>query len=198
MERIYSELLINLHSETFIDRVKTRFTNQAPLKRNWTATVCNTFVPKFSEAIRRALHPEGVRVAVASTNTLGKSLTHVKDSIPKYKAGQLVYKLSCYDCTTVYIGETSRSVADRMEEHSRLTKSPPNNNEERTKLERSSAIALHVLETDYHVDFNNPEILSKHWPIYRDRMNAEQWFISHQPEACNLKGKTIHPAWNLI
>ncbi len=65
------------------------------------------------------------------------------------------------------------------------------NNEESTKLERSSAIALHVLETEHHVDFDNPEILSKYWPFYRDRINAEQWFISHQPEACNLKGKTI-------
>ncbi len=24
------------------------------------------------------------------------------------------------------------------------------------------------------------------------------WFIIHQPEACNLKGKATHPAWNLI
>ncbi len=96
----------------------------------------------------------------------------------------------------LYIGETSRSVADRMNEQSRLTKRHPKNNQERTKLERSSAIALHVLETEHHVDFDNPEILSKYWPIYRDRRNAEQWFISHQPEACNLKGKAIHPAWN--
>ncbi len=86
-------------------------------------------------------------------------------------------------------------MGDRMMEHSRLTKRHPKNNEERTKLERSSVIALHVLETEHHVDFDNPEILSiSIWPIYRDRINAEQWFISHQPEACNLKGKATHPA----
>ncbi len=56
----------------------------------------------------------------------------------------------------------------------------------RTKLERSSAIALHVLETEHHVDINNPEILSKHWPIYRDRMNAEQ---QHQPPAGGMQLK---------
>ncbi len=99
---------------------------------------------------------------------------------------------------TGHIGETSRSVADRMKEHSRLTKRHPKNNEERTKLERSSAIALNVLETEHHVDFDNPEILTKCCPIYRDRINAEQWLISHQPVACNLKGKTTHQAWNLI
>ncbi len=91
-----------------------------------------------------------IRVAFTSTNTL-------ETSIPNYSAGQLVYKLSCQDCTTEYIGETSRPLADRMKEHLQLTKS----NEERTKLERSSAIALHVLETEHNVDFDSPEILSK-------------------------------------
>ncbi len=122
MERIYSELLNNLYPKKFIDRIKTRITNQAPFERSWTSTICIPYVPKIAEAIRRTLNPEGIRVVFAFTNTLGESLTHVKDSIPKDKAGQLVKKLSCQDCTTVYIGETSRSVADRMKEHSRLTK----------------------------------------------------------------------------
>ncbi len=85
-----------------------------------------------------------------------------------------------------------------MKEHSRLTKRHPKNNEERTKLERSSAITLHVLETERYVDFHNPEVSFKYWPICRDRIDAEQWFICHQPEACNLEGKTTHPGWNLI
>ncbi len=78
----------------------------------------------------------------------------------------------------VNIGETSRSVADRMKKHSRLTKRFPKNNDELTKLEHSSAMALHVLENEHHVDFEHTEIPSKYWPIYRDRINAEQWFIT--------------------
>ncbi len=65
------------------------------------------------------------------------------------------------------------------------------NNEERIKLERSSAIALYVLETELHVVFDNPEVLSKYWPIYRDRISAGQWFISHHPEACNMGAKPL-------
>ncbi len=125
MQIIYSELLNNSYPKKFIDRVKTCITNQAPLERNWTSTVCIPYVPKISEAIRRALNPEGFPVAFTSTSTLGKSLTHVKDSIPKDKAGQLVYKLAGQGCTTVYISEISRSVADRIKEHSRLTKRHP-------------------------------------------------------------------------
>ncbi len=118
--RISSELLNNSYPKKFIDRVKTRIANQALLARNWTSTICIPYVPKISEAIRRTLNLEGIRVAFASTNTLGKSLTHVP--IPKDKASILVYKLSCQDCTTVYIGETSRSVDDGMKEHSLLVK----------------------------------------------------------------------------
>ncbi len=55
-----------------------------------------------------------------------------------------------------------------------LYKRHPKSNEKRTKLECSSAIALHVLETEHHVDFDNAEILSKYGPIYRDRINKEQ------------------------
>ncbi len=82
---------------------------------------------------------------------------------------------------------TSRSVADRMKEHLQLTKRQPKKNEERTKLERSSAIALHGLETEHNVDFDNHEILSKYWPIYR--INAEQWFISHSRRHATWKAK---------
>ncbi len=70
-----------------------------------------------------------------------------------------------------------------MKEHSRLTKRHPKNNEERTTLKRSSAVALHVLETEHDVDFENPEIMSKYWPIYKHHINAD-----------NLKGKTTHQA----
>ncbi len=83
MERIYSEPLNNSYPKKFIDRVKARITTQAPLDRNWTSTVCISYVPKVS---------------------------------------QLVYKLLCQDCTAVYIGETSRSVAAAQ-------KRPPKNNE---------------------------------------------------------------------
>ncbi len=129
--------LNNSYPNKFIYRVKTRIRKQAPLERNWASTVCIPYLPKTFEAIRRTLGQEGNRVALTPTKTLGKSLTHAKVSIPKYSAGQLVYKLSCQDCKTVYMGENSRSVADRMKKHSRLIKRHPKNNEERTKLDRN-------------------------------------------------------------
>ncbi len=161
MERIYSELLNNSNSKRFINRVKSRIKNQAPLERNWTSTVCIPCVPKISQAV----NPEGILVAFALTNTLGRWLTHIKDSVPKYQVGRL--------------NEGTFAVHQEALE----------------KLERRSIICLHVLETEHNVDFDSPEILYKYWPINRDRMSAEQWCISHQPEECRSKGKK-KSAWN--
>ncbi len=119
--------------------VKTRTTNQAPLERNWMSTVCIPYVPKKCRSHQKN--------ALSSIHFY----KHVEEAVKMSNFCKLSYK----DCTTVYIGETSRSVADRMKEHSRLTKRHTKNNEDCTKLECSSAIALHVLETEHHVDFDN-------------------------------------------
>ncbi len=62
-------------------------------------------------------------------------------------------------------------------------------------LETSSA-SLHSIEHSHTINFYQPEVLSKNWQIYRERIAAEQWFISNEPTACNTKKKAIHAAWN--
>ncbi len=64
-------------------------------------------------------------------------------------------------------------------------------------METSSAIALYSIEHSHTVNFNQPEILSKNWQIYRERIDTEQWYISNEPTKCNTKKKAIHAAWNL-
>ncbi len=69
----------------FVEANASRIRNQAPLERYWTSTVCIPYVPYISEAMRRTFNQEGIRVALSSTNTPGKPLNHVKDSIPYIK-----------------------------------------------------------------------------------------------------------------
>ncbi len=65
-------------------------------------------------------------------------------------------------------------------------------------LKTSSAIALHSIEHSHTINFNQPEILSKNWQINRERIAAEQWFISNEPTACNTKKKALNAASNLL
>ncbi len=62
---------------------------------------------------------------MASQKPLGKALSKVKDDIPMEDQGNLIYKLSCNDCDAVYVGETSRALADRISEHRGLTHKIP-------------------------------------------------------------------------
>ncbi len=104
----------------------------------------------------------------------------------------------CPNCDTVYVGETSRALTERIHEHRNLSKKVPKNMVEFENLETSSAITLHLIEHSHTINFNQPEILSKNWQIDRERIAAEQWFISNEPTACNTKKKAIHAAWNLL
>ncbi len=65
-------------------------------------------------------------------------------------------------------------------------------------LERRSAIALHAIEHSHIINFEQPEILSRNWHIYKKRIAAEQWYINNEKTACNTKKKSLHPAWNLL
>ncbi len=86
-------------------------------------------------------------------------------------------------------------------------------------LERSSVIALHAIAHSHSINFEQPEILSMNWYIYRERIAAEQWYINNEKvtnnnkiqrsqtffmfyvngkAACNTKKKSLHPAWNLL
>ncbi len=147
-----SPVVANIFMENFQNIAIT--TSRRPPKI-WKRYVDDTFVILSKYAARSfLLHVnninEAIQFTVYSENENGE--------LPLLDC--LIMRNPCQDCTTVYIGETSGSVTDRMKEHSRLTKRHPKNNEERTKLERSSAIPLRVLGTEHHVDFDNPKILS--------------------------------------
>ncbi len=128
-----------------------------------------------------------MREAFTSVNSIGKVLFRIRDSITQKDKGNLIYKVTCQDSDTVYVDEISRALTEGIHGHRNLSKKVPKNNVEFENWETSSAIALHSMEQRHLVNFNQPETLSKNWLIYIERIAAEQWFISHEPTACNTK-----------
>ena len=47
-----------------------------------------------------------------------------KDSVPTLQKSNVVYKLSCPDCSQQYIGKTDRSLAFRLREHATRSEQP--------------------------------------------------------------------------
>ena len=192
---IIADLQLNGYPLKFISKKTFKRNHTA---RNWDGCLSIPYVQDKSEAIRRILNTVNIRVAFTANNSIGRALSKVKDDITPGLQGNLVYKIKCQDCDTVYIGETSRPLPDRMREHIRLSRKIPKNMDDRNKLERSSAIALHAIEMNHKVNFDEPEILSQNWQIYRERIAAEQWHIALEPSACNCQKKPLHPAWNTL
>ncbi len=114
---IISELQMNGYP---LKLIKSVMSQGNATRKEWTKTISIPYVPGKSEAIRRILNKVNIQVALSSQNPLGKALSKVKDDIPMEDQGNLIYKLSCNDCDAVYVGETSRALADRIREHRAL------------------------------------------------------------------------------
>ena len=71
----------------------------------------------ISEKIQHDSRHLKVKIVFKSQHTLRESLVRVKQSRPKVERNGVVYEVSCASCDHVYIGETSRSLKERVKEH---------------------------------------------------------------------------------
>ena len=95
--------------------------NQSRQTSNPKATVTIPYVRGTSEAIRRALAPLDIRTQFRPTTTLRKLLVHVKDPVPMEMMTGVVYQIGCQDCSATYVGQTGRSLAQRMKERAKVS-----------------------------------------------------------------------------
>lgn len=105
-------------------------------------------VPKFSNKISNHLNKLGCNTVVANKINLGKLIVNNKKKPEKLdKSG--VYKISCGDCNSVYIGQTGRNLNQRIKEH---RKSIINN-------VKNSGIASHCVDHNHFIDLDNIKLL---------------------------------------
>ncbi len=196
---LLNHMCLNGYKKRFIHKlIKKHQQHRQACPDNWGSAVALPYIEGKSEAIRRVLNRVGIKATFTSNNTIGRDLTRLKDSVPNRNLGDLIYRINCLDCEASYVGETSRPVSTRAREHSYLAKRIPRNMTERQQLEKNSAIALHAIESEHRVDFQNPSILSRNWKNAKERKAAEQWFILQEPHACNTKKGQLHSAWSLL
>ena len=79
------------------------------------------FIPGITERLKRLLKSYQIKVATKPLRTVGNMLPTLKDKINKFDQRGVVYKISCLDCTGVYIDETGRSFKARRKEHQKTS-----------------------------------------------------------------------------
>ena len=110
--------------------------------------LCLPYISGFSEAIERSCNTIGVKVIHQTTRTLRSLLMKVKTPIAHNATKGIIYKIPC-QCGEVYIGDTSKTMKDRMKEHHRAVRRGDNNN----------SLAVHADTNDHHIDWQGAGVM---------------------------------------
>ena len=113
---------------------------------------CIPYIKGLSEAVRSKLTKYGIQVAFKPNKTLRNILVHPKDPIPKDSQTGAIYKISCNECSSSYVGETGRQLSVRVSEHRKALTSG--------NLDKS-AVALHSAENLHSINWSEVKILDK-------------------------------------
>ena len=75
------------------------------------------YMKGLSKTIQGTCRNLNVKAVFKSDHTLRQLLTRVRPPISDMKRKEVVYRIPCMDCETVYIGKTRRSLEKRVSEH---------------------------------------------------------------------------------
>ena len=197
LEGIRKVLRSNNYPSRMLDKIaKLDTQNVQHQPREWQSTVTIPYREGISEDIRRVLNANNIRVFFKTNGSLRKLLVHMKDPIPQEEVGNCVYKISCAECEANYIGQTSRQLKIRMNEHLRACKRIPKNSIELMRMEKSSAIALHALTNNHKFSKENVTILQKGFHTHQERCVAESLHILSSENVLNRQdGLTLCSVW---
>ena len=115
------------------------------------STAVLPYVKGSSEALRRCPQKQGIRTAFRSDTTLRSHLVRPRDTVDPAKQDGVVYKIPC-ECGKVYIGDTERSMHERVKEHDR---------DIRLTRTQSSAVSEHSNATEHNPLWDEVNLLTE-------------------------------------
>ena len=82
-------------------------------------TIVVPYMPNTGEKFKKLCKKKGIQVHFKGTNTLRTALGNPKDKDPKNNQTGIIYHYQCpqINCPSAYIGESGRSLGERVKEH---------------------------------------------------------------------------------
>lgn len=108
-----------------------------------------------------------IRLSYKPMNKISLVVHSMKDPVEKDRRKDLVYKISCKDCESIYIGHTSMWIKKSLYHHKM-------NNNENNKT--NTALSLHCLHNQHSSDLKNVEILHLERKLVKRRI-LEAFYI---------------------
>ena len=109
------------------------------------------YIKGSSERVNKLLEKYGYRLGHKPNHTLASMVSKTKDKRTTLEKCGVVYKINCYDCDKVYIGETGKELTKRIQEHKNSVH----------RRDHLSAIYHHIEDTGHHINWDNPTILAQ-------------------------------------
>ena len=155
-KHLSSVLVFNGYPSSFVQKISKART--APKKESVAelkSTAVLPYVQGVSEPRRRCLEQQGIRTVFKSETTLKSHLVRPKDTVDPAKQDGVVYRIPC-ECRKVYIGETGRSMHERIKEHDR---------DIRLARTQTSAVSEHAHKTGHYPLWNEVKFIDRdpHW-----------------------------------
>jgi len=145
-KHLSSVLVSNGYPSSFVQKL-TRTRKAAARvepETEFKSTAVLPYIKGVSEPLRRCLQQQGIRAVFKSDTTLRSHLVRPKGTVDPAKQDGVVYRIPC-ECGNVYIGETGRSMQERIKEHDR---------DIRLTRTHTSAVSEHANKTGHHPLWN--------------------------------------------
>ena len=176
MDNLHIVLQVNHYPTQFFQQSKPQ--QEANKKPNPStemfiegARVVIPYIKDLSEKYRHTLAKYRVRVFFKGTSTIKSFLMHQKDPIQDAQKTDIIYHWKCpaNNCTAEYIGETNRSLKERVSDHRNQTTRAVRNHHISTKhpiaelkdftiIDRESNTLHHQAKEALHIHIKDPSL----------------------------------------
>ncbi|XP_045492134.1 uncharacterized protein LOC123691667 [Colias croceus] len=143
------------------------------------------YVKGVTDRIGRILRRASIKTIYKPHKKINQFLRPIKSNIPLQDAG--VYKLDC-DCGLSYIGQTKRSIANRLKEHIADIKH---------RRHKKSAVCEHTLDNNHFIRFDQPQILARENKFF-PRLVREAIEIKKHPNFNREDGLKLSNTWDPV
>ena len=137
------------------EKKKTRDKGEDQERKKPKGYVVLPYIKGVSERLRRTFQKQNINLYHKAGTTLRQMLVHPKDKLKPSEQCGAVYQLECQVCQEKYIGESGRSLLERIEEHQKSI----DNRDSKSALSQHQETTGHIVSNTPLID--NTQILEK-------------------------------------
>ena len=196
--RIKQVLKENGYQESIISKIFRRITNNHGLPHSQQLMQVTDiedeeirmsmnlpYVEGTSEKLRRILRSHKVRSTFFTEKTLRKFVCKPKDRVATEDKSNIVYKIDCSNCQTVYFGESKWSLKSRSDEHKRSVRNCDCDKNE---------IAKHCWEVDHNFNWDQKKVIDRERKLIPRKIKESIRFLKN-PDHLNKISYILSEIW---